>query len=464
MYKYAILAVLLISSFGFTSTFADDNFVNPDNLLLPHGDTSYQTPQIIDPLTGEYPKFDNSRDYNLYSIQHESIIISDEKQLISVDDDLFYLVPDSLDKTANMLAVLLLGIPFGLLVYRMSDNDPIQIKYAKLSGVVVAFSMLSMLTMPITIGNSFWGYAFASEPDANIPKPVDFFYFDTGNNYLSHGATIIQDKENTAISLDGDNGYLVLASNLSEKLNQFSVSAWVKPDYKKGAPATLSIVSEADAFELAINNDKVDKNVAIFSVYDGIKWHQVQSKSAILDVWTYISATYSGNEIKIFVNGIQENSQRIDGDYSLTHQYGVSTQHSYDYISSKSNILIGAFNPSLRDGASVHNHFSGIIDDVTLYDTLLSSTQISVLDKNNRTQDVTPEPEVQLAEIAPEQTGIENEYGFVTADNNSNDQKIEEEAYKGYKVKKPEETIKKDKVNQSEKAKEVLEENPSTAD
>jgi len=281
-----------------------------------------------------------------------------------------------------------------------------------------------------------------TEQKANFPEPVDFLYFDTGNNYLSHGSTIIIDKENSAISLDGYDDYLVLASNFSEKLEQFSISAWVKPDYKKGAPSTLSIVSEAIAFDLSINNDKVDKNVLVFSVYDGIKWHQVESKSAIQEQWTHISATYSDNQIKIFVNGIQENSQTIDGNYSLTHQFGESTQNSYDHISLKSNILIGAFNPSIRDNASVLNHFSGLIDDISLYDTLLTTNQISALDMSDRTPDTVPESVFQQVKIVA-QTGTPNEYGFVTADENPNDQKIEGVAAEGYKVKKPEEHKKK---------------------
>ena len=243
----------------------------------------------------------------------------------------------------------LLGIPFGLLVYRLSDADPIPLKYAKLSGVTLAFAMLSMLTMPISIGNSFWGYAQATtDPDSNIPQPIDSLYFDNTENFSSNGATIILDGDNSAISLNGINDYIVIDSNLSEKLEQFTVSAWVKPNYKTGVPATLTIVSEADAFDLSINNDKVDKNFAIFSVYDGIKWHKIQSKSAIPEQWTHISATYSENQIKIFVNGIQENYLKIDSDYSLTHQYGVSTQNSWDYLSLQSDILVGAFSLSTR--------------------------------------------------------------------------------------------------------------------
>jgi hypothetical protein len=236
LHKFAILAALLFVSFGFTSAYADDTFVNPDEISFGQVSQSYlpqNVPQIIDPLTGEEAVIDKSRHYLAYAEEFGSTIDSDEKQLVSIDGQPFYLVPDALDRTANILAVLLLGVPFGLLVYRMSDNDPIPLKYAKLSGVVVFFAMASMLTMPITIGNSFWGYASAASSEPNIPKPVDFLYFDTGNSYLSHGASIILDTENSVVSLDGIDDYLVLSSNLSERLDEFTVSAWVKPDYKK---------------------------------------------------------------------------------------------------------------------------------------------------------------------------------------------------------------------------------------
>jgi hypothetical protein len=468
LYSYTILAALLVLSFGFTSAFAE-TFVSPDEISFNYVDSRLLPPSgpvIIDPMTGEQPSFDNSKQYILYPQSMESLL-GPEKQLVSIDGNSFYLVPDPLDTTANMFAVLLLAIPFGLLVYRMSDNDPIPIKYAKLSGIAVAFSMLSMFTMPISIGNSFWGYAQAtSNQETNsMPIPVDSFYFDNPDNFYSNGATTLLDENKSAIFFDGTNDYLVLDSNLPNKLNEFSISAWVNPDYKRGAPATLSITSHAEAFSLSINNDKVDENFAFFSIYDGIKWHTVQSKSAIPEQWTHISATYADQQIKIFVNGAQEGSVKIDGDYSLTHQYGESNQNSYDYLSLKSDLLVGSFNPNARDNASLSNHFSGLIDDITIYDKKLSSENIFTLDESNRAPDTIPESETQSAESKPEQTGTANEYGFVTNDDNPNDQKIEEVAAEGYKVKKPEENKKKDKTNQaSQKVKDTLKENQSTED
>ena len=144
------------------------------------------------------------------------------------------------------------------------------------------------------------------------------------------GNSLITSQENPSLKLNGIGDYLILDSNLPEKINAFSVSVWVKPDYKIGAPSTLSIVSGSNAFDFSINNDQIDKNIATFSIYDGIKWHHVDSKSEIKDTWTHLTATYSDETISIFVNGVKENSVKVDADYSITHSTGgVITQHSF---------------------------------------------------------------------------------------------------------------------------------------
>jgi hypothetical protein len=266
--------------------------------------------------------------------------------------------------------------------------------------------------------------------------PNDSIHFDDSDsvNFIMKGTNTIDNKENPSFELNGIGDYMILESNLQEKLKELSISVWVKPNFRVGAPAMLSIVSESHGFNLSINNDKIDKNVAVFSVYDGIKWHQVPSKSAIPEQWTHISATYSGNEIKIFVNGVKENSAKVDGYYSLTYQYGVTTQNNNDYLKSNSKILVGAFTPSLRADGVVNNHFSGQIDDIMLYDTILLPDQISTLYQNDR---VSYKPIIQnIEQPVSNIIGVVNIYGFVTDPNNPNDQKIEELSYVGYKIKK----------------------------
>jgi len=264
--------------------------------------------------------------------------------------------------------------------------------------------------------------------------PNDSIHFDNSDsvNFIMKGTNTISNQENPSFELNGIGDYMILDSNLPEKLKELSISVWVKPDFKVGASATLSIVSQSHAFDLSINNDQIDKNFVTFSIYDGIKWHYVNSESEIKNTWTHLAATFSDETISIFVNGIQENSQKIDADYSLTHQFGVSTQNSFDYISSNSNVLVGAFTPLLREDGAVKNNFSGQIDDIMLYDTILLPEQISTLYQNDRTSDNLV---IQGIETISKKTGLANQYGFFTDLNSFNDQRLETISSEGYKIK-----------------------------
>ncbi len=65
MYKFAILG-LLIFSFGFTSAYTDDTFVDSDSFSFGQTPESFlpkHVPVIIDPLTGEEPIVDKSKNY-----------------------------------------------------------------------------------------------------------------------------------------------------------------------------------------------------------------------------------------------------------------------------------------------------------------------------------------------------------------------------------------------------------------
>ncbi len=270
---------------------------------------------------------------------------------------------------------------------------------------------------------------------AVVLNPTDSLRFDTSDDtdFVLKGDSLITNQDNPALKLNGIGDYLILDSSLPKKLNDFSISVWVKPDFGVGAPATLSIVSESHAFVLFINNDKIDKSIATFSVYDGIKWHHVDSKSEIKDTWTHLAATYSDETISIFVNGVEENSLKVDGSYSSTHSLGVRTQHSNTYIKSESDILIGAFTPLARADGVVKNNFSGLIDNIELYAISLSSTNISEIYNKNRVSTVNT-PLIQ--KLVLKETGTPNEFGFVASKNILNNQKIESYASPGYKISK----------------------------
>ncbi|MFZ9006249.1 MAG: hypothetical protein ACO293_05670, partial [Nitrosopumilaceae archaeon] len=54
--SYAVITALLVFSFGFSSAFADEGFVNPDGLAFDHVPQSFlpkASPVIFDPITGQ---------------------------------------------------------------------------------------------------------------------------------------------------------------------------------------------------------------------------------------------------------------------------------------------------------------------------------------------------------------------------------------------------------------------------
>ena len=95
-------------------------------------------------------------------------------------------------------------------------------------------------------------------------------------NISFEGGTAILEQENPTAHFDGKESYLSLDSGLPSQLESFSVSAWVKPDYSDGS-AVFSIAGKSEAFVLSINNNLQPTKIATFEVFDGIKWHTVQS-------------------------------------------------------------------------------------------------------------------------------------------------------------------------------------------
>jgi hypothetical protein len=446
--RYFILPlILLVISVGFSSVaFADDSpalyssefgFDSSSNLATLLKDR----PLALDSLAFDtisnsgfspYVTSENPSDNLSYSTE-----ITNPQSMMTSESGL-----DARDETSNMIAVLLFAIPFGALVFRMSDEESLSKKYLKLSSAILAVGMVSLLTsQTVAVGNNMWGYAFAEiDPDVFIPNAVDSLQFDHSDkdNVSFMGGTAILEQENPAAHFDGKESYLSLDSELPSKLKNFSVSAWVKPDYSDGS-AVFSVAGEAEAFALSINNNLQPAKIATFEVFDGIKWYSVESTSKIDEKWTLLTATFSNDSIQIYVNGILENTISLDDEMDITYEYGVMTQKTFDYISSNSDVLIGAFSPVIKDESSIKNHFYGEIDAIGLYDVVLLPSQISQLYENNRESDAGPLPvESEPVEIITENQGTPNEFGFVTDDEHPNDQKIEDAATESTKVKKQE--------------------------
>ncbi|MDE1867713.1 MAG: hypothetical protein KGI08_08420, partial [Thaumarchaeota archaeon] len=157
-----------------------------------------------------------------------------------------------------------------------------------------------------------------------------------------------------------------------------TLSAWIKPDYSQGS-SQFTVISKSNTFILAVNNNMPPVKKVFFSIFDGIKWDTVTSNSAIPQDWTHIAATFNDTTITIYVNGKQEASQQLSGVPTIALNGQLETK-TVDSLSSNADVLIGAYLGS-RNTAS--NLFSGLIENVKLYDSLLSPLQIAQIYQNN---------------------------------------------------------------------------------
>ena len=97
---------------------------------------------------------------------------------------------------------------------------------------------------------------------------------------------------NQTLQLQGQ-GYLSQEVNETNSLKQLTLSTWVLPDYSQGSPV-FTVVSKENQFTLAINNLLAPKQIAQFSVFDGIKWNTINSTTPIVN-WTHLAVYVQRN-------------------------------------------------------------------------------------------------------------------------------------------------------------------------
>src|SRR5579872_5071979 len=210
-------------------------------------------------------------------------------------------------------------------------------------------------------------------------------------NSNSVGDTQLDNSTGTpSLQLDG-NGYLKQNLTSTANLSALTLSAWVKPDYSQGS-SQFTVISKGDTFTLGVNNNMPPAKKAFFSIFDGIRWDTVTSNSAIPEDWTDIAATFNGSTIALYVNGKLESSQQISGVPTVALN-GQLTTKTVDNLSSNADVLVGAY---LGPRGTPSNLFSGLIEDVKLYGSLSSPSQIAQMYQGN--------PLSQINNVVPNST------------------------------------------------------------
>jgi len=158
---------------------------------------------------------------------------------------------------------------------------------------------------------------------------------------------------NGAAGLAGNGQHIRVASSATLKpTTGVTVEAWVKPDFSAGNENYRVIVNKRNDYELGINkNGKIQAGITNAS---GVR-KLVQSASGLVktNTWNQVVMTYDGSLITVYLNGYVVASDSFSG--------AIRTDDAL--------VLIGQFQG--------HFYFSGLMDEVKIYDGALSAQEIN---------------------------------------------------------------------------------------
>jgi len=348
----------------------------------------------------------------------------------------------------NEFLIVFLSVPLvGLLFVNSPQRKFESSSFRKISCLSLSIILLSSaVSFPVSISTIYWGEAFAetSEDIAplqdvtyTVPPSSESIHFDNISKevLVNNGVDFFIDNENPAALFDGNDDYLKISSpEIFKEDTGFTISSWVKPNYDSGS-AKFSVISMTNAFELSINNKWEPEKIATFSIFDGIKWHTIQSKSLVNEEWTHIVATFSDSSITLYINGEKEST--LENITTISIEKGKIIPIPLQTLSPESDMFVGALQNSGDDLPS--NYYSGLIDSIEIFDSALGLEQINALNEKNRESNYqATSSEIHSEQVIETFVGVPNKFGFVADEEQDNSQEIEEAASNGFKVAKKE--------------------------
>jgi len=140
--------------------------------------------------------------------------------------------------------------------------------------------------------------------------------------------------------------------------NEVTLSVWVRLESVNGEVKVFAKwADDGSRFQylLSINSD----DECLFAVHDGGFKIAEGSTALVVGVWNHIAGTYDGSNIRVYLNGVEEDSLSATGNMSST----------------TAPVRIGAGS----GGAGTEQPFDGDIGHCAIWDTGLSSSEVQSL-------------------------------------------------------------------------------------
>ena len=235
-------------------------------------------------------------------------------------------------------------------IYNRSLSDAEVVKIYNLNAT--KFNATQQVT-GTSLDSGLVGYWSFNGPDISGTTAYD--RSGQGNNgTLTNGPTQAIGKVGQALSFDGVDDYVVVGSlSNPPSINAITMSSWI---YWKSSTESYNTILEnyggSSGYGILLRSDQ--KIASYFNDSGG--YIDGGGSSVPFNTWTHIVSTYDGANVKIYINGVLDQTLGWVGSFS-----------------NNTNLRIG------HDQFGAGRYFNGAIDDVRIYNRALSASEVKLL-------------------------------------------------------------------------------------
>jgi len=215
--------------------------------------------------------------------------------------------------------------------------------------------------------------------ETNIAKAlVGYWKFDEGSGSVAYdssgnentgtvyGAQWVEGVKGGALRFDGidDHVYIPSSPSLTVTGSQITVEIWLRPSITLDATSPfINFIDKGNEYGFQISQDGYnptpDGKIWFYVGLELSGWHwegiQTTTNRWIADTWYHLAGVYDGNSIKIYVNGVLENSRPLSGNLCAQGAYPLS---------------IGSYTLGNQ------YFFNGVIDEAKIYNYARTTEEI----------------------------------------------------------------------------------------
>jgi len=166
-------------------------------------------------------------------------------------------------------------------------------------------------------------------------------------------------KVGDALAFDGVDDYIEISDDPDFDVTTITVAAWIYAkdgeDIPRGILSKDNLVASSEREMDMLFREDIANKIDFGFFNSSAEYNYLRSDSSLIfNKWHHVAATYNGSTINIYLNGVLDNTKNIVTDINLkSHPWRIGVQ-----------------------GYVLTRVFNGTIDDVTIWNRRLNSTEI----------------------------------------------------------------------------------------